>query len=104
MPIPDYQTAMLPLLRLASDGAEHRFRDAVEQLAVEFRLTDSERSELLPSETAPLFDNRIGWARTYLKQAGLLQSQKRGIFQITERGKALLAEKPARIDVAILDR
>lgn len=104
MPIPDYQTVMLPLMHLASDGAEHRFRDAVEKLAVEFQLTDSERSELLPSGTAPTFDNRVGWARTYLKQAGLLQSQKRGIFQITERGKALLAEKPTRVDVGLLDR
>jgi restriction system protein len=104
MPIPDYQTVMLPLLQLAGDGAEHRFREAVDQLAIEYKLTDLERSELLPSGTAPLFDNRVGWARTYLKQAGLLQSLKRGVFQITERGKALLAEKPKRVDVGMLDR
>jgi restriction system protein len=72
MAIPDYQTIMLPVLQLASDGQEHRFRDAVEQLAANFELTDAERSELLPSGTAPIFDNRVGWARTYLKQAGLL--------------------------------
>ena len=60
MAIPDYQTIMLPLLRLASDGREHRFRDAVEQLAAEFGITDAERAELLPSGTAPLFDNRVG--------------------------------------------
>jgi restriction system protein len=56
MAIPDYQMLMLPLLRLASDGSEHRFRDAVEQLASEFQITDTERAELLPSGTAPLFD------------------------------------------------
>ena len=72
MPIPDYQTLMLPLLRLAGDGGEHRFRDAVEYLAAQFGLTDAERGELLPSGTAPIFDNRVGWARTYLKQAGLI--------------------------------
>lgn len=104
MPIPDYQTLMLPLLRIASDGQEHRFRDAVEQLATEYQLTDDERAELLPSGTAPLFDNRVGWARTYLKQAGLIQSRKRGVFQLTENGRALLAERPQRIDVALLDR
>lgn len=104
MPIPDYQTAMLPLLRIAGDGTQHRFRDAVERLAIEFQLTDSERSELLPSGTAPLFDNRVGWARTYLKQAGVLQSPKRGIFQITQRGMELLAENPTRVDVELLDR
>jgi restriction system protein len=76
----------------------------VEELATEFRLTDSERSELLPSGTAPLFDNRVGWARTYLKQAGLLVSAKRGTFQITDRGRALLSERPQKIDVELLDR
>lgn len=104
MAIPDYQTIMLPLLRLASDGREHRFRDAVEQLASEFGITVVERAELLPSGTAPIFDNRVGWARTYLKQAGLLLSPKRGLFQITEAGRALLAENPPQIDAALLDR
>lgn len=104
MPIPDYQTAMLPLLRLAGDGAEHKFRDAVEQLALEFQLTDDERSELLPSGSAFLFDNRVGWARTYLKQAGLLESPKRGFFRITQTGQQLLASKPQHIDVELLDQ
>jgi restriction system protein len=104
MPIPDYQTAMLPLLRLSGDGLEHRFRDSVEQLATEFQLTDDERGEMLPSGTAPLFDNRVGWARTYLKQAGLLQSPKRGILRITERGRELLAKNPKTIGVSDLDQ
>lgn len=104
MAIPDYQTLMLPLLRLAADGREHRYRDAVEQLASEFRLTDGERAELLPSGTAPIFDNRVGWARTYLKQAGLLSSPKRGMFQITEAGRALLGTKPTRINIALLEQ
>lgn len=102
MPIPDYQTLMLPLLRLAADGEEHRFRDVVEELATEFQLTDEERNALLPSGTAPLFDNRVGWARTYLKQAGAIESRKRGYFSITERGKKLLAEKPSQINNATL--
>lgn len=104
MAIPDYQTMMLPLLQLAGDKQEHRFRDAVEQLALKFELTDSERSELLPSGTAPVFDNRVGWARTYLKQAGLLESPKRGAFRITKPGMALLSEKPERINVDLLTR
>jgi len=104
MPIPDYQTLMLPLLRLAGDSQEHRFRDAVEQLAVEFSLSDEERATMLPSGTAALFDNRVGWARTYLKQAGLLESRKRGIFRITTRGVELLAKNPGRIDNATLEQ
>lgn len=104
MTIPDYQTAMLPLLTLAGDGKEHKFRDAVEELAVHFAVSPEERNELLPSGTAPLFDNRVGWARTYLKQAGLLASPKRGVFIITDRGKQLLASNPSRIDGDVLDR
>lgn len=102
MPIPDYQTLMLPVLRAVADGQEYRFRDVVETLASEYQLTDEERNTLLPSGTAPLFDNRVGWARTYLKQAGVVESRKRGYFNITERGKALLARNPARIDNSTL--
>jgi len=102
--IPDYQSIMLPLLQLASNGEQHSFREAVEQLADQFALADSERAELLPSGTAHLFANRVGWARTYLKQAGLLSAPKRGAFVITEAGTALLAKRPARIDNNLLNQ
>lgn len=72
MAIPDYQALMLPVLQLAADGNEHRFRDAVDQLADQYSLTDEERNELLPSGSQAVFTNRVGWARSYLKQAGLL--------------------------------
>ena len=71
MAIPDYQTFMLPLLRLASDGQPHAMRDAYEELADEFALTEEERRDLLPSGQQPTFENRVGWAKTYLKKAGL---------------------------------
>lgn len=104
MAIPDYQSLMLPALKLAGSGEELRFRDMVETLAQELQLTAEERSELLPSGSAFLFDNRVGWARTYLKQAGLLESPKRGVLRITDRGKAVLASLPTRIDVKFLDQ
>ena len=104
MPIPNYQVVMLPLLRLASDGAERPFREAVERLSDEFALTDDERAELLPSGTANVSGSRVGWARTYLKQAGLLDAPKRGIFRITPEGKALLDKIPAKIDNNILNQ
>lgn len=104
MPIPDYQTLMLPLLRFAGDGREHRARDAVEALAKEFSLSDDELSVMLPSGTAPLFSNRVAWSRTYLKQAGLIQSKKRGVFQITSRGLELLAANPQKIDNTTLEQ
>ncbi|MCC6798194.1 MAG: restriction endonuclease [Candidatus Hydrogenedentes bacterium] len=102
MPIPDYQTIMLPLLRFASDKAEHSLREAIESLADEFKLTDAERRELLPSEQQEIFDNRVGWARTYMKKAGLLATTRRGFFQITGRGEEVLGQKLSRIDAKFL--
>lgn len=98
MPIPDYQTLMLPVLRDLADGNEHRFRDVIDHLALEFDLSSEERNSLLPSGGSFVFDNRVGWARTYLKKAGLVDSPRRGYVSITERGRVLLAQQPARID------
>jgi restriction system protein len=102
MTIPDYQSIMLPLLKLAGDRQEHSLREVIEALADEFYLTDEERKELLPSGRQATFDNRVGWARTYLKKAGLLESIKRGYFQITERGLDVLKQNPPEIDNAFL--
>lgn len=104
MPIPDYQKIMLPVLTLASDGAEHKISDSIEYLAQHFGISDKERAELLPSGTQTVFNNRCGWARSYLKQAGLLTSSKRGFFEITQRGLDLLRSKPTYIDAAILEQ
>jgi restriction system protein len=102
MPIPDYQTLMLPLLKIAGDGKVHTKRDAVNELAVQFGVSEAERKELLPSGKQEVFDNRVGWARTYLKMAVLISYVQRGQFQITERGQSVLAKNPPRIDVAYL--
>jgi len=104
MTIPDYQTIMLPLLRFASDGVEHRFRDAVEALAKHFDLSEEERLELLPSGRYPAFDNRVGWASTYMKKAGLIEGPRRGYLKITARGLSVLRERPKAIDSKFLDR
>jgi restriction system protein len=104
MAIPDYQTLMLPLLRVASDLKEHQLRAVTETLADEFALSSDERSELLPSGSQSVFANRVGWARTYLKQAGLIDSPRRGFFRITPRGLNLLQERPIQIDVNLLER
>lgn len=104
MPIPDYQTLMLPLLKIVGDGTVHTNRDVVNQLAVRFGVSEAERKELLPSGRQEVFDNRVGWARTYLKKALLIDSVQRGQFRITEQGMKVLAENPERIDVAYLSR
>src|ERR1700730_8495173 len=104
MPIPDYETLMLPLLKIASDGQEHRIGEAVDQLANTFRLTDEERQQLLPSGKQATFSNRVHWARTYLVQAGLLAPTKRAHFKITDRGRQALAQAPLRIDNSYLSQ
>lgn len=104
MAIPDYQTCMLPFLRYLGDGKEHTLRDAEEALADYFKLTPAERAELLPSGQQGIFKNRIGWARTYLKKATLLESPRRAVFRITERGLQTLASNPSRIDAKFLEQ
>lgn len=95
---------MLPLLVAHEDGKEHINRDLVSLLAEHFGLSEGERREMLPSGTAKLFDNRIGWAKTHMTQAGLITSPRRAISVITERGAELLREKPSRIDIKVLSR
>ncbi len=102
MSIPDFQSIMLPLIELASDGKEHKLSETIAHLAAHFNLTDTERKELLPSGKQARFDNRVGWAVTYLKKAGLLAYPARGRLQITPRGLDILAQKPSRIDVKYL--
>ena len=102
MPIPDFQSIMLPLLTFAGDGKEHSLREAIEALAQQFALTSEERAELLPSGRQEVFVNRVGWASTYLRKAGLLESTRRGHFKITERGCAMLRSKPSMINIKYL--
>jgi restriction system protein len=101
MPIPDYQTLMLPVLRSAAHG-ETRVADVSERIADDLGLTQAERDELLPSGRQLLLHNRIHWAKFYMSKAGLITSPARGRFVATDKGKALLASSPERIDVALL--
>lgn len=104
MAIPDFQSFMLPMLELAADGKEHTLAEAREALAARFAVTAAERAELLPSGRQRRFDNRAAWARVHLGHAGLLSSKRRGVFEITQRGRDVLAEKPGRIDIPFLER
>ncbi|MFG1294438.1 restriction endonuclease [Xanthobacter variabilis] len=101
MTIPDYQTLMLPVLRRAAEG-ETRVADVADQIADDLGLTPTEREELLPSGRQRVLHNRIHWAKFYMSKAGLIASPARGRFLATEKGKALLATAPERIDVALL--
>ena len=104
MPIPDYQTLMLPVLRLAAEGGERRVAEIAGYIADDFGLTQDERAELLPSGRQSRLHNRIQWAKFYTSKAGLIDSPGRGRFVASDAGRKALAENPARIDVAFLLR
>lgn len=97
MTVPDYEAMMLPLLRLAGQQEELAMREAAQKLAAEFHLTDEEKDQLLPSGQETVLNNRVGWARTYMKKAGLLESPRRGFIKITPRGREILQKPPERI-------
>jgi restriction system protein len=102
MPIPDFQTIMLPLLQLLIDGKEHSRRETIEYLARQFKLSEIERKELLPSGRQAVFDNRVAWSFTHLKVAKLIENTQRGVVRITDRGKEVLRDQPQRIDKKLL--
>lgn len=94
---------MLPLLRFADrKGSEVSTGEAVEVLAEEFKLSEDDLKEMLPSGIQATFINRVGWASTYLKKAGLLESTRRGYYKITPRGSELIKKQPKTINVKTL--
>lgn len=101
MTIPDYETLMLPVLKLSAKG-EIRIRDCIESLTIEYGLTEEEQNQLLPSGKQTTFANRVHWARTYLVQAGLLEATRRGHVQATDRGRDVLASNLDRVDNTVL--
>lgn len=103
MAVPDYQSLMLPLLQFAATkGGETSTSEAEEALAKELGLTDEDLKEMLPSGIQSTFFNRVGWASTYMKKAGLLEATRRGFYQITDRGRDLLKKQPKIVNVKLL--
>lgn len=103
MPIPDYQSLMLPVLSAASLG-EVAIYDVVDRVADQFGLTPEDRASVLPSGKQTVFSNRVRWARTYLGKAGLIEATRRGHFKITQRGEEVIKSSPARIDNGFLSQ
>src|SRR6187455_2438878 len=104
MAVPDYQTLMRPLLEEYATGDERRIADVRAVLATRFGLTEEELAERLPSGLARTFDNRVGWATTYLYRVGLLVRPRRSVYAITDRGRQVLADHPDRIDLTVLSQ
>ena len=103
MAVPEFQQFLLPVLRYAADGQQHRASDTIARLETEFSLSDIDRTEMIASGM-PRFHNRVIWAVTYLRKACLLESISRGVFRITDRGRAVLAEKPTGLTRKALER
>jgi restriction system protein len=104
MAIPDFQSVFMPLLKACADGQEHTKQELLPLLAKQFGLTEAELSVKIASGKQGMFDNRVGWAKSYLKQAGLLENLRRGVFRITARGIQVLNENPQPLNVRYLKR
>lgn len=102
--IPGFQKFMLPLLKFVSDKKEHSTNEALEYIALEFNLTEEQQNEWLPSGNQKVFSNRVFWAKSYLKMAGLIENTKRAHFKITERGLLTLNENPEEINIKYLKK
>ena len=103
MSIPSYDDLMLPILRTCAERTWF-MRDLIAKIADELRLTEDERGERIPSGGETIISSRVHWAKTYLKQAGLLDQPKRAYVQISARGREVLARNPSRIDLGLLQQ
>jgi restriction system protein len=100
--IPDFQKIMLPFMSIIADGLEHSTTETNEKLATLFGLTDEELNQYLPSGTAKTFTNRVAWAKSHLKMAGLIENTKRSYFNITKAGEIFLKTNPTEINLRTL--
>ena len=98
MPVPDFQSLMKPVLEALSNGAATPISDVRARVAASEALAPGDLREVLPSGRQSVFDNRVGWAVTYMARAGLVERVRRGTYRLTEAGGKLLAQAPARID------
>ncbi|CAN5204720.1 restriction endonuclease [soil metagenome] len=102
MAVPDFQSIMLPLTQMMSDGREYSLSDMTDALGNTFDLSQEDRIERIPSGRQTRFYNRVCWSTTHLKKAAIIENTRRGVFRITERGKELLKSNVNRIDLPLL--
>ena len=102
MPVPDYQSLMLPTLKALTDGVETSISELRARIATAGGLTQEDVSEKLPSGRRTVFANRVGWALLGLDRAGLVQRVRRAVYRLTTEGGRLLAREPARVDDDVL--
>ena len=103
MTVPDFQTLMLPLLDSLVNG-EKATREVIDLLADRYHLTSDDREQLLPSGRQRTLDNRVGWAASHLRKAGLIENAGWARYKLTDSGKGLLGQKPSKVDMKLLDQ
>ncbi|TWT52000.1 restriction endonuclease [Allorhodopirellula solitaria] len=104
MAVPDFQSMFVPFLNAISDGQEHAIKDVANTIADQMELSQEDREEVLPSGSQRRLANRVGWARTHLKHAQLIEYTGRGVMKITPQGQEALAGKPAALTLKDLDQ
>lgn len=102
MPIPDFQTLMLPILKILKDKKEHSLKEILNSLIIQYKLTKDEQKEMVPSQKQTKIYNRVVWANTYMKKAGLMESPERGIFKISDEGLRVLETNPKIMNISYL--
>lgn len=98
MAIPKYQAFYIPFLEKLSDGEVHQISVVRKQIAIEMNFSEEELNELTPGKKQNVYNNRVGWAATYLKKAGLVKSPKKAYYKITDYGMEMLKKNPEKLD------
>lgn len=103
MPVPKYYQFFPSILDCLADGKEHNLKEVAEYCANKFNLSDEDKREALPSGQ-PTYLNRVGWARTYLKKAGLIDRTSRSVYVITDLGEEAVKNGSSNVDLEYLRR
>lgn len=104
MAIPKFSEFLSPVLGILNTIDYVKAKELRDKLSIKLNITLEDREILLPSGRQRMFDNRVNWAITYLKKAGLVESPSRGEYRITDQGKSAFREYGELIDIKFLDR
>ena len=91
--LPSYEAMMPTVLKVLADGVARPLREVFELVCQHYSFTSEQLADTLPSGRQTTLRSRVGWAKTYLVKAGLIEQPKRGICLITERGRAALVSE-----------
>jgi restriction system protein len=95
---------MRPILEVLNDGREHHVKAIRADLARRFSLGQVDIEGMIPSGRVTTFQNRVGWATTYLYRSVLIERPTRAVYRIGDRGREVLAQNPDRVDLKVLSQ